>query len=306
MTMKKISRYFLFLLLGVLYSNNMVLRPTFLVLNHFDRHLPNADSSLIKNFSNSFFHFDSTISILFENIDEYENPAASYMSTIKELGREHQVNFILFNQIKHVDDRFTLEGKLFNTRSGGMIYRRKMDLTQYLNGQINELKMWVGNVTGRVDHDWEKTRESILFRDPEDIEYKKTPMGSAMRSLVAPGWGQAYSGKKVSSRVWIGTESALSLVVLYNFLKYDEASKNYLTNLDLYHNTNDEKKVAEHRAAAEQNWSDHVKFSELAIAFAGATGTGWVANSIHAWIVGPRPYKNIYKKWDPQKPDTTG
>jgi len=302
--MKKFPQYVLFFFLGSLYSAN--LESTFLVFNHFDKFLPNANSSLIENFSNSTFEFDSTLHILFEDIDNHENPASSYMNTIKELGLKHKVNFILFNQIKHVNDRFMLEGQLFNTRSGGLIHRRKIDLTHYLNGQINELRMWVGNVTESVNDEWQKNRESILFRGSEDIEYKKTPMGAAMRSLVAPGWGQAYSDKKVSAGVWAGTESTLSLAVLISFLNYDKAAKSFKKNSKLYDGTNDEKEVADYRAAAENDWDDHVKFSALAIAFAGATGTGWVANSIHAWIVGPRAYKNLYQKWDPKSPNKTG
>jgi len=302
--MKKFPQYVLFFFLGSLYSAN--LESTFLVFNHFDKFLPNANSSLIENFSNSTFEFDSTLHILFEDIDNHENPASSYMNTIKELGLKHKVNFILFNQIKHVNDRFMLEGQLFNTRSGGLIHRRKIDLTHYLNGQINELRMWVGNVTDSVNDEWQKNRESILFRGSEDIEYKKTPMGAAMRSLVAPGWGQAYSDKKVSAGVWAGTESTLSLAALISFLNYDKAAKSFKKNSKLYDGTNDEKDVADYRTAAENDWDDHVKFSALAIAFAGATGTGWVANSIHAWIVGPRAYKNLYQKWDPKSPNKTG
>ena len=302
--MKKLPQFFLFLFLGSLYSAN--LESTFLVLNHFDKFLPNADSSLIENFSNSTFEFDSTFHILFEDIDNHENPASSYMNTIKELGEKHKVNFILFNQIKHVNDRFMLEGQLFNTRSGGMIYRRKIDLTNYINGQINELRMWVGNVTGSVNDEWKKNRESILFRGSEDIEHKKTPMGAAMRSLVAPGWGQVYSDKKISAGVWASTESTLSLAAIISFLKYDAAAKSYKSNLTLYNETDDEKEVAKYRTNAESDWDDHVRFSALAIAFAGATGTGWVANSIHAWIVGPRAYKNLYQKWDPKSSNTAG
>jgi len=301
---KKLPQFFLFLFLGSLYSAN--LESTFLVLNHFDKFLPNADSSLIENFSNSTFEFDSTFHILFEDIDNHENPASSYMNTIKELGAKHNVNFILFNQIKHVNDRFMLEGQLFNTRSGGMIYRRKIDLTNYINGQINELRMWVGNVTGSVNDEWKKNRESILFRGSEDIEYKKTPMGAAMRSLVAPGWGQVYSDKKISAGVWASTESTLSLAAIISFLKYDAAAKSYKSNLTLYNESDDEKEVAKYRTNAESDWDDHVTFSALAIAFAGATGTGWVANSIHAWIVGPRAYKNLYQKWDPKSSNTAG
>jgi len=290
--------------LGSLYSTN--LEPTFLVLNHFDKFLPNADSSLIENFSNSTFEFDSTFQILFEDIDNHENPAASHMVTIKELGEKYQVNYILFNRIEHINDRFILNGLLFNTRSGGLIHRRKIDLKQYLNGQINELNMWVGNTVGQVEKNWENNRKSILFSDPEEINYQKTPRGAAIRSLAAPGWGQAYSGKKISAGLWASTESSLSIAAIISFLNYDKAAKSFKKNSKLYHGTNDEKEVANYRTAAENDWNDHVTFSVLAIAFAGATGTGWVANSIHAWIVGPRAYKNLYQKWDPKSPNTTG
>ena len=302
--MKKLPKYFLFLFLGSLYSTN--LEPTFLVLNHFDKFLPNADSSLIENFSNSTFEFDSTFQILFEDIDNHENPAASHMVTIKELGEKYQVNYILFNRIEHINDRFILNGLLFNTRSGGLIHRRKIDLKQYLNGQINELNMWVGNTVGQVEKNWENNRKSILFSDPEEINYQKTPRGAAIRSLAAPGWGQAYSGKKISAGLWASTESSLSIVAIISFLNYDKAAKSFKKNSKLYHGTNDEKDVANYRTAAENDWNDHVTFSALAIAFAGATGTGWVANSVHAWIVGPRAYKNLYQKWDPKSPNTTG
>ena len=302
--MKKLPQYFLFLFLGSLYSTN--LEPTFLVLNHFDKFLPNADSSLIENFSNSTFEFDSTFQILFEDMDNHENPAASHMVTIKELGEKYQVNYILFNRIEHINDRFILNGLLFNTRSGGLIHRRKIDLKQYLNGQINELNMWVGNTVGQVEKNWENNRKSILFSDPEEINYQKTPRGAAIRSLAAPGWGQAYSGKKISAGLWASTESSLSIAAIISFLNYDKAAKSFKKNLKLYHGTNDEKEVANYRTAAENDWNDHVTFSALAIAFAGATGTGWVANSIHAWIVGPRAYKNLYQKWDPKSPNTTG
>ncbi len=302
--MKKLPKYFLFLFLGSLYSTN--LEPTFLVLNHFDKFLHNADSSLIENFSNSTFEFDSTFQILFEDIDNHENPAASHMVTIKELGEKYQVNYILFNRIEHINDRFILNGLLFNTRSGGLIHRRKIDLKQYLNGQINELNMWVGNTVGQVEKNWENNRKSILFSDPEEINYQKTPRGAAIRSLAAPGWGQAYSGKKISAGLWASTESSLSIAAIISFLNYDKAAKSFKKNSKLYHGTNDEKEVANYRTAAENDWNDHVTFSALAIAFAGATGTGWVANSIHAWIVGPRAYKNLYQKWDPKSPNTTG
>ena len=272
---------------------------TYLVLNHFDKPVAEIDQSLIDNFNNSTFNFDSSINRLFEDIDDHNNPASKYMDDIKALGRTHNVSFVLMNRIDHNDDRLIMEGLLFNTRSGGLIHRRKINLKNYNNGLINELSLWVGNTKNQIQKEWEKEREAILFLNPEEISYDKTPMGAALRSLAIPGWGQAYSGNSLSAGLWAAIELSLSLAFISSYNNYDSSAKSYLENIKLYDATDDEKEIATYRASAEQDWDDHVLYSKLAIALAGTTLTGWVSNSIHAWIFGPRPHTNIYQKGIP-------
>ena len=272
---------------------------TYLVLNHFDKPLAEIDQSLIDNFNNSTFNFDSSINTLFEDIDDHNNPASKYMDDIKALGRTHNVSFVLMNRIDHNDDRLIMEGLLFNTRSGGLIHRRKINLKNYNNGLINELSLWVGNTKNQIQKEWEKEREAILFLNPDEISYDKTPMGAALRSLAIPGWGQAYSGNSLSAGLWAAIELSLSLAFISSYNNYDSSAKSYLENIKLYDATDDEKEIATYRASAEQDWDDHVLYSRLAIALAGTTLTGWVSNSIHAWIFGPRPHTNIYQKGIP-------
>ena len=272
---------------------------TYLVLNHFDKPLEEIDQSLIDNFNNSTFNFDSSINTLFEDIDDHNNPASKYMDDIKALGRTHNVSFVLMNRIDHNDDRLIMEGLLFNTRSGGLIHRRKINLKNYNNGLINELSLWVGNTKNQIQKEWEKEREAILFLNPDEISYDKTPMGAALRSLAIPGWGQAYSGNSLSAGLWAAIELSLSLAFISSYNNYDSSAKSYLENIKLYDATDDEKEIATYRASAEQDWDDHVLYSRLAIALAGTTLTGWVSNSIHAWIFGPRPHTNIYQKGIP-------
>ena len=287
----------LWFILLISYLFSMSQEPTYLVLNHFDQEIPEAEKSLTESFNNSNFEFNESIKNIFLDLDNYDNPASSYMDIIKELGIEHKVNFILLNKIEHNDDRFILDGLLFNTRSGGLIHRRKIDIKQYLDGQLNEIIMWVGNTLGVQQKDWQENRESILFSDPEELEYEKTPMGAAIRSLIVPGWGQAYSNKKISSKVWFGVEASLSLAFILSYLNYDTSVTSFLKNSNLYNTTDDEKLVSKYRSEAENDWVNHRIYSRLAIALASATGTGWVSNSIHAWVFGPRPYTNIYQEW---------
>ena len=269
---------------------------TYLVLNHFDKPLPDIDQSLIDNFNNSSFNFDESVNLLFDDIDSDKNPASKYMDQIKELGTIHHVNYVLLNKIKHNNDRIIMEGLLFNTRSGGLVHRRKINVKDYNNGSVNEISLWVGEIRNKIQKQWEEARESIMFLNPEEISYDKTPMGAALRSLAIPGWGQAYSGNSLSAGLWAALELSLSLAFISSYTNYDTSAKSYLQNRKLYNATDDEKEVSAYRASAEKDWDDHVMYSKLAIVLAGSTITGWVSNSVHAWVFGPRPYTNIYQK----------
>ena len=273
---------------------------TYLVLNHFDEPLPDIDQSLIDNFNNASFNFDESVNLLFDDIDSDNNPASKYMDEIKELGTTHHVNYILLNKIKHNNDRIIMEGLLFNTRSGGLVHRRKINVKDYNNGSVNEISLWIGEIRNKIQKQWEEARESIMFLNPEEISYDKTPMGAALRSLAIPGWGQAYSGNSLSAGLWAALELSLSLAFISSYTNYDTSAKSYLQNRKLYNATDDEKEVSAYRASAEKDWDDHVMYSKLAIALAGSTITGWVSNSVHAWVFGPRPYTNIYQKGLPQ------
>ena len=295
--MKEFLVYFIFFS-NLLFAFDQ--EATYLVLNHFDKPLPDIDQSLIDNFNNSSFNFDESVNLLFDDIDSDKNPASKYMDQIKELGTIHHVNYILLNKIKHNNDRIIMEGLLFNTRSGGLIHRRKINVKDYNNGSVNEISLWVGEIRNKIQKQWEEARESIMFLNPEEIAYDKTPMGAALRSLAIPGWGQAYSGNSLSAGLWAALELSRSLAFISSYTNYDTSAKSYLQNKKLYDATDDEKKVSAHRASAEKDWDDHVIYSKLAIALAGSTITGWVSNSVHAWVFGPRPYTNIYQKGLPQ------
>ena len=292
-----------FFVYSILFSNLVFAfdqEATYLVLNHFDKPLPDIDQSLIDNFNNSSFNFDESVNLLFDDIDSDKNPASKYMDQIKELGTIHHVNYILLNKIKHIDDRIIMEGMLFNTRSGGLVHRRKINVKDYNNGSVNEISLWIGEIRNKIQKQWEEARESIMFLNPEEISYDKTPMGAALRSLAIPGWGQAYSGNSLSAGLWAALELSLSVAFISSYTNYDTSAKSYLQNLKSYNATDDEKEVSAYRASAEKDWDDHVMYSKLAIALAGSTITGWVSNSVHAWVFGPRPYTNIYQKGLPQ------
>ena len=45
-------------------------------------------------------------------------------------------------------------------------------------------------------------------------------------------------------------------------------------------------------------WEKHKKYNSALIYTSIASGSLWLINGIHAYIVGPRPKKDIIQKWD--------
>ena len=144
----------------------------YLIINQFDKSLlADVDEYLESNFDNTFINIDSTMDMIFDSLDQDKNPASLYMDDIKNLGNVHNVNFILVNRIKNLDDRLIVEGMLFNTRSGGLIHRRKINVKNYDDGYINEFSILIGSAVNQIKQEWEQEREKILFLDPQDITY---------------------------------------------------------------------------------------------------------------------------------------
>ena len=73
--------------------------PTYLVLNHFDKDIPEAEKLLVQNFNDSKFEFNTSLENIFSDLDSHDNPASSHMAKIKELGKKYKVNFFFLNSV---------------------------------------------------------------------------------------------------------------------------------------------------------------------------------------------------------------
>ena len=286
---------FLLLILFLKAENNTL---SYLILNEFETPLSEINQALIENFDYLDIQFDDVTFEFFEENSRSTDFIFLKMEKIKELGILYGVNYVLSNKIIQIDSRINLESRLYHTRSGGLINQRKVDLMHYFDGQENEIKLWIGELTGGIKPEWRNKRNSILFLDADEIVYEKTPLKSALRSLFIPGWGQLYSNEKLYAVLWFGAELSLAIISYVSFLNYQNSRNNYLLNQKLYTNSNDEKEVANYRSLAESDWDNHKIYSELTILFARFIGVGWLTNTFHAWIVGPRPKTKIYRKWD--------
>lgn len=57
--------------------------------------------------------------------------------------------------------------------------------------------------------------DSLDSRSASAVSHRKSPSGAALRSLVIPGWGQYYNGKKIKAGLAFAGEAGLLGAALY-------------------------------------------------------------------------------------------
>ena len=275
--------------------------PSILILNEFDSNTD--DLKLSEYFPNKNFISGNDTAPFLKSLDSLNNPASGRMPLVRSMGKDFDVDYILFHQIINDSSRFLLEGQMFNTKSGGLIHRRIVDITNYYRGQVNEIKLWVGEIFEEIDKDWEEYRKLVLFDDPESIIMEKTPQGAMARSFMVPGWGQFYSDEYNSGVMFSGIEATLLSAVLVSYLSYSKSVKGLQTYRKKYEESSEQVEFDNYRNLAEGEWKKHKVYNSAMIYSGIAAGSLWIVNGIHAYIVGPRPKKDIIQKWDIVNPN---
>ena len=276
--------------------------PSILILNEYDSSI--GDIELSEYFPSKNFIAGEDTSPFLSSLDSLKNPASGRMPLVRTMGEDFDVDYILFHQIINDSSRFLLEGQMFNTKSGGLIHRRIVDITNYYKGQMNEIKLWVGDVFKEIDKEWVDYRKLILFNDPEGIIQDKTPQGAMARSFMLPGWGQFYSDKYNAGVMFSGIEATLLTTVLVSYLSYNKSVKGFKSYTKLYEESSEQVEFDEYRAQANSEWEKHKLYNSAMIYTGIAAGSIWIVNGIHAYIVGPRPKKDIIQKWNITPPNS--
>ena len=117
--------FMIFFSIKVIYAN--VEKPSILIFNQYDQDL--IGTSVINHFTSKNFVKGENINPFLGSLDSLKNPASGRMSLVRDIGLDLNVDYILFHQISGDSNRFMLEGQMFNTRSGGLIKRRIVDIT---------------------------------------------------------------------------------------------------------------------------------------------------------------------------------
>jgi len=124
----------------------------------------------------------------------------------------------------------------------------------------------------------------------------KTKMGAMTRSLLFPGLGQFYANQRMWGYGWIAAEVVACGLIVMNYSNYKTAYDDYNDYHTSYANATDPVLIAYYKTQSQNSHENIESAMDDMKTMASIAGVVWIANAVHAYIVGPTSGETAYNK----------
>jgi len=124
----------------------------------------------------------------------------------------------------------------------------------------------------------------------------KTKMDAMMRSLLFPGLGQFYANQKLWGYGWITAEVVAGGLIVMNYSNYKTAYDDYNDYHTSYANATDPVLIAHYKTQSQNSHENIESAMDDMKTMASIAGVVWIANAVHAYIVGPKSEVTAYNE----------
>ena len=124
----------------------------------------------------------------------------------------------------------------------------------------------------------------------------KTKMGAMVRSLLFPGLGQFYANQRIWGYGWIAAEVVAGGLIVMNYSNYKTANEDYNYYQTSYSNATDPALIAQYKAQSQTSHENIESAMDDMKTMASIAGAVWIANVVHAYMVGPKSEVTAYNE----------
>ena len=116
------------------------------------------------------------------------------------------------------------------------------------------------------------------------------------RSLLFPGLGQFYVNQRMWGYGWIAAEVVAGGLIVMNYSNYKTANDDYNYYQTSYSNATDPALIAQYKAQSQISNEKIESAMDDMKTMASIAGVIWIANAVHAYIVGPKSEVTAYNE----------
>ena len=124
----------------------------------------------------------------------------------------------------------------------------------------------------------------------------KTQVGALLRGIAFPGLGHLYSNEKKWGYIWMGTEAVMGALLFSTYSAHQSATTDYNNYQQLYLIETDISLIMEHKQNRDNSMTDIDAANGQLVVLGGIAGAVWIANVVHAYMVGPGSEKKKKEK----------
>ena len=213
-----------------------------------------------------------------------------------EVGQLLGVQYMVGGAIGKVGETFTIDSRMISVETGASIRTRNISYVGKVDGLIVEIEV-LAYAMVEMDPPREVLARRRAGMSAVAAPVVKTKTGAMMRSLVFPGLGHFYAEKRLWGFGWILSELAVAGLIYTNYTIYQAALDDYNTSMDLYRSETDVKQIADYKSQARESHKEMDSANEEIRMLTTVAGGLWLANALHAFLVGPkRESVDAYKK----------
>jgi TolB-like protein len=205
-----------------------------------------------------------------------------------EVGAMLGVQFMINGAIGKLGDTYTIDAKMFEVATGAAAKTINTTYEGKVDGLITEIEILAWEMMGIKPPKSLANRRQSGNPSVSTVVAEKNRFGAAIRSLILPGWGQLYSGKKLMGWSFLGGEAIIGALAFSSYSAYSKANSDLVSFNEQYINASDPLQIADLRAKTLQAEADQISSNDQMTMMIYAAGGIWAINVVHAMLTGPK------------------
>ena len=218
-----------------------------------------------------------------------------------EVGAMLGVQLMVNGSIGKIGNTYTIDAKMFSVATGAAESMKNLSYQGEVDGLITEMEILSWEILGlQISNELQEKRRlgTQAFLQQQASQMPKTQVGALVRGIAFPGLGHLYSNEKKWGYIWMGAEAVMGALLYSTYSTHQSATTDWNNYQQLYLNERDIGLLLEHKQNRDNSMADiEAANSQLAL-LAGIASSVWIANAVHAYMIGPGSEKKKKDKED--------
>ena len=233
------------------------------------------------------------------NEQGYSSSECTSDECASEVGAMLGVQLMINGSIGKIGNTYTIDAKMFSVATGAAESMKNLSYQGEVDGLITEMEVLSWEILGlQVPKELQEKRRmgTQAFLQQKAGVAPKTQIGALVRGLMFPGLGHFYSNERKWAYRWMGVEGVMGGLIYAAYSNYQSATADYNNYHSLYQVESNVNLLLEHKQNRANSRNDIKTAVTQITILAGITGTVWIANAVHAYMIGPGSEKKKMEK----------